>query len=427
MKVWPPQDQVFWYLKNKPDPACRASMTTDVVIIGGGMAGLSAAQAFQAKGKKVALLEQYYCGSGASGKSSGFITPNAELSFTDFSKRYNPEVAHMIWDFITSGVNHIRNNIQQYGFVCDYTELDTLMLANTPHAFKALEVEYHNLAQFGYKTALYDKEAVRAHIGSKNYYGGVGYEETFGINAYAYCQEMKRHLHSKGVMIYEETRVTEISNHTVITPHADIKADYIVVCTDRFMPKLGLLMQDVYHVQTFLMISEPLTDSQIRAIFPTKNLLVWDSELVYNYFRLTGNKRLILGGGSVLTTYASRAEHENRTMFKRLVQYFNAQFPGLDIQFTQCWPGLIGISKDIAPIAGRDKDKPYMFYIAASAGLPIAAALGRYSAENLLEGNTSLDPYFSPYRSFAIGGALQSIIGTKLSFAICNAMKKIIP
>src|SRR5579862_6580521 len=100
MNVWMPQDQVFWYLKRNAIPACHESVTADVAIIGGGMAGLAAAQAFQKKGKKVVLLEQYYCGSGATGKSSGFITPNAELSFTDFAKQYNPEIAHTIWDFI---------------------------------------------------------------------------------------------------------------------------------------------------------------------------------------------------------------------------------------------------------------------------------------------------------------------------------------
>jgi ribulose 1,5-bisphosphate synthetase/thiazole synthase len=82
--IWPPQDQVFWYLKRGAAKPCRENIQADVAIIGGGMAGLSAAQAFNKKGKKVVVLEQYYCGSGATGKSSGFVTPNAELSLTDF-------------------------------------------------------------------------------------------------------------------------------------------------------------------------------------------------------------------------------------------------------------------------------------------------------------------------------------------------------
>jgi gamma-glutamylputrescine oxidase len=427
MNVWMPQDQVFWYLKRNAIPACHESVTADVAIIGGGMAGLAAAQAFQKKGKKVVLLEQYYCGSGASGKSSGFITPNAELSFTDFSKHYNPRTAKHIWDFITSGVNDIRNNIAQHQFACDYAPQDTLMVANTMSALKSLEIEHHNLARAGYKTEFYTQDAVRNHIGSKDYVGAITYEETFGISGYLYCQELKNHLQKLGVMIFEETAVTAINDHVLTTAHAKITADYIVVCTDRFMPELGLLTQEVYHAQTFLMISEPLTDAQIHAIFPQKSHLVWDSEFVYNYFRMTSDKRLLLGGGSVLTTYASKPGHDSQAMFTKLTRYFDAKFPGSNIQFKQLWPGLIGLSKDIAPIAGRDKDRPFLYYVSAAAGLPIAAALGRYSAEHLIDGKTDLDDYFSPYRSFAIGGALQSILGTKLSFVLCNSMKKFAP
>jgi gamma-glutamylputrescine oxidase len=422
-----PQDQVRWYLESKIVPQCQENITTDVVIIGGGMAGLHAAQAWSKRGKKVVLLEQYYCGSGATGKSSGFITPNAELSFTDFSKKYTPAIAHTIWDFITSGVNDIRTNIQQYGFSCGYVPQDTLMVATTKRALKEFEIEHENLAKFGYKTAFYTKEEVGNYLNSPGYWGGMTYEETFGINAYQYCQDMKNYLQKNGVMIFEETPVVALEDQMVITPHARLTADYIVVCTDRFMPELGLLAQQVYHAQTFLMISEELSERQIREIFPRKNLLVWDSELVYNYLRITSDNRLLLGGGEVLTTYSSQATHDNERMFAKLTRYFATKFPGVTIQFTQMWPGLIGISKDIVPLAGPDKTKPFLYYVSAAAGLPIAAALGRYSAEHMLEGKADLDSYFSPYRPFRIRGALQSLLGTRLSFALCNGMEKVIP
>lgn len=425
--AWPPQDQVFWYLNRDATMPCHEDMMADVVIIGGGMAGLSAAQAWKKRGKKVVLLEQYYCGSGASGKSSGFITPNAELSFTDFSRRYTTDVAHAIWDFITSGVNDIRTNITQHNFACYYSPQDSLVLANSKHGLKELELEHKNLSHFGYNTAIYNADAVTNYIGSRTYVGGFGYADTFHIKAYAYCQEMKTYLRSQGVLIFEETPVTHIEQHLVRTAHATITADYIVVCTDRFAPELGLLKQDVYHAQTFVMASQQLTDAQVAAIFPNGKRLVWDTDLVYNYYCVTDDNRLLLGGGSVPLTYATYATHESNYMRKKLTHYFNARFAQLDIQFEYMWPGLIGLSKDIAPLAGPDKDNPCIYYIAASAGLPIAAALGRYSAERLLDGKKDLDAYFSPYRDVPISGIVQSILGTKLSFALCNILKKNIP
>jgi len=70
MNLWLPQDQVAWYLNRKFNSTCHQDLATEVAIIGGGMAGLAAAQAFHKKGKRVTVLEQYYCGAGATGKIS---------------------------------------------------------------------------------------------------------------------------------------------------------------------------------------------------------------------------------------------------------------------------------------------------------------------------------------------------------------------
>jgi gamma-glutamylputrescine oxidase len=175
------------------------------------------------------------------------------------------------------------------------------------------------------------------------------------------------------------------------------------------------------------MASQQLTDDQIHAIFPKEKLMVWDSELIYNYFRMTADSRLLLGGGDLWTTYASKETHGYDYIVKKLTNSFRKKFPHVDIQFEYVWPGLIGLSKDIAPMAGPDKDFKHIYYIAACAGLPIAAAFGKYSAQHLFEGRTDMDGYFNPYRSFPIGGRLQSVLGTKLSFALCNVLKQNIP
>ncbi len=268
---------------------------------------------------------------------------------------------------------------------------------------------------------------MQTQIGSKKYVGGVAYENTFGMNGYQYCQQMKIYLQSVGVLIFEETPVLAIDGHDVITAYAKIKGDYIVVSTDRFMPELGLLKQDVYHAQTFVMASQILSDQQIAQIFPDKKLMVWDTDFIYNYFRVTGDNRLLLGGGDFASSYAQQADHDYQPIVTKLVNYFNTKFPDITINFEYRWSGLMGISKDISPIAGIDKDKTYMFYISAACGLPIAASLGRYSAESLLDGRHDLDTYFSPYRKYPISGVLQSMLGNKLSFAFSNLIKKNIP
>ncbi len=424
-KIWPPQDEVFWYLKRGSISPLTQNITVDVAIVGGGMAGLMAAQSFHERGKKVALLEQYYCGSGASGKSSGFITPNAELSLTDFTQRFGEQTAKNIWELFTRGVEDIRKNIKDHKLQCDYAPQDTLMLANDQTSLSRLKIEHDNLVKCGFKSSFFDASALNKYMGTSAYYGAVCSHDTFGITSYAYCQEMKKVLMENGVAIFEETPVTEIDDHVLKTAHALVTADHIVVSADRFIPDLGLLKQEIYHVQTFLLISQVLSDKEIRTIFPEQNYMVWDSELIYTYFRVTGEQRLLLGGGSLLTSYAAHAQHENKAMMKKLTSYFYQRFPQLNLQFEQMWPGLIGISKDIAPLAGSDKNKPHIYYISACAGLPIAAALGRYSAEHILDNRTDLDHCFTPYRNYPVSGFAQTILGNKISFALSHLIKSL--
>jgi gamma-glutamylputrescine oxidase len=416
------QDQVFWYLKRSAANVLREDVHADVAIIGGGMAGLTAAQAFLKKGKKVILLEAFYCGAGASGKSSGFITPNGELGISDFTHLFGKQAACTIWKRITSGMQHIKDNIDQYALDCEYMKQDSLYVASKQRDVKRLMGEHTALQEFGYASRYMQKNELQAVLGAHGYYGGITYPDTFGINAYAYCQAMKDILIQQGVAICEETPVLAVHQQSIDTLHAKVTADRIVVCADRFMPTLSMLKQQIYHVQTFILMSQPLTDAQIQMIFPHNNYMVWDTELVYNYYRLHGN-RLLLGGGSVLNTYNTYETHNSRYMYNKLTRYFKKKFPQLTLQFEHIWPGLIGISKDIAPIMGADKENSSIYYIGAAAGLPVAASLALYAADHIVDGADDLKNYFSPYRAFPIGGVAQSLMGDKLSFAVSNVLK----
>lgn len=415
-----PQDQNFWYLKRDDVEPLRVNKETDVVVIGGGMAGLTAAHAFRQKGQKVILIEAFYCGAGASGKSSGFITPNGEISLSEFVARYGAEAAKTIWDAIEKkGLEHIRSTIEQYQIDCDYVEADSLEVASTEADVEIIRKEAENLAKSGYETNFIKKEDLSSMLGSKRFHAGVTYPKSFGINTYKYCQSLKDVLRTQGVEVYEETPALSIEEHKVTTLHATIRAKYIIVCADRFIPTLGKLTKDIYHAQNFLLISETLSQDVIKKIFPEKKYMVWDTDLIYQFFRMTRD-RLLIGGGSVLNVYNKNAAGHSDYMCNKLTHYIANTFPDLEIQFEHMWSGLIGVSKDIAPLTGRDQQMQSVYYIGAAAGLPFAAMLGNYSADHLLDSSDMLRDYFSPYRKFPISGVLQTVMGTKLSFAISN-------
>ncbi|MDP3778892.1 MAG: FAD-binding oxidoreductase [bacterium] len=419
---------VYWYSLKDPKPHEHFSgeLKTDIIVVGGGMAGLSCAQKLQSAGKSVVVIEKEFCGSGASGKTSGFITPDSEIELSSLLDTYGPEKAKHIWEFVISGLDSIRKNIELYNISCDLQKQDSLFIASNTSGFNHIKEEHEARTQLGYASTLFDGTTIKEIIGSKKYAGAVRYPDTFGMNSFLYCQAMKDILRKNSVAIYEQTPAKRIAGHEVFTPDGRITADHIIVCADRFIPDLGALKKEIYHVQTFLGITKPLSLGHVKKIFPNDAMMVWDTDLVYNYFRLTGDNRLLIGGGDLLYTYAHNVTNNTARFERRLTNYIKKKFPAITIELEFLWPGMLGVSKDLLPIIGPDKNNDCVFYVGAATGLPWAAALGQYAADHALNGRNEFDEDFSPDRHFVIGSRMQSLLSTPVTYALSHGIAEYI-
>ena len=126
------RDAVFWFDRKAPPlPALEGALDTDVVVVGGGMMGLMCARTLRARGQRVCLVEAETCGAGASGRSSGLITPDSELELRDLVRQFGPEEAPRLWDFALGGVKAIRQAIVEDQIDCDMQVQDALFVAAT--------------------------------------------------------------------------------------------------------------------------------------------------------------------------------------------------------------------------------------------------------------------------------------------------------
>ena len=417
--------EVYWYIKRQPNiKKLDHDTTADTVIVGGGMAGLTAARRLSEAGQKVVLLECSFCGGGASGKSSGFITPDSELQLADLQSKYGNEDAKKLRVFANSGVEEIRQNIEKHHIDCDYQYQDSLFVANTTHAYEEkVKSEHQARVELGYESQLYSEDDLPEILNSHKYVGGVRYGATYGINSYLYCQAMKEILEQEGVEIYENTPVAEIQNGLVKTGSHEIKTKNIIIATDHFMPKLKQEIPSVYHAQTFLAVSKPLSNDEIKKIFPDSPMMVWDSDLIYQYFRLVEGNRLLIGASNLIYTYQKKESNHFNFVITKMEKYLKNKFD-LDIEFEYSWPGLIGVAKDLVPIAGRDPVMKDVYFLSAATGLPWAAALGNYLAEKILNGRSDYDQFFTPYRKYPISHKLQFVLSKPVAFALSHGIIK---
>lgn len=415
------REEVYWYtqMEANASPHLREAVEADAVVVGGGISGLSAAQWLSEEaGLDVVLLESRFCGAGASGKSSGFITPDSELELSQLSTRFGDRDATLLWRAALCGCEQIRRNVEQYHIDCDFLEADSLYVANDARSFSTIREEHEAHERLGFRSELYAGEAVTRALGSREYAGAVRYGGTFGVNSFAYVQGLRIALEKQGVRVFENSPAVELAPSRVRTPLGSVRARHVLVCLDRYAPELRITEEDNYHVQTFLTVSESLAEDTLRAIFPDKAMLVWDTDLVYQYFRRTGDRRLLVGGGLLRNTYRRHKRHGTETV-EHLTAYIRRKFPALEgVRFTHYWPGMIGITKDLLPLAGQSPHEPSHYYAMCSAGLPWSTLAGQIAARGAVEGATEYDRFFSPARAFNDIEPLQPLLRKPLTWAL---------
>ncbi len=418
-----PSGEVFWFRGETPrGTALDRDLSVDAVVVGGGMAGLTCAQFLREGGLSVALLEKRFCGAGASGKSSGFITPASELELSELIANFGIGRGPELWAVAEAGVELIRSNIRAFGIACDYQVQDSLLVAVDHRGARHAADEHRARTTLGYTSTHYRKEDLPSVVGTTAFAGGVRYPGTFGIDSYRYCRALRDRLVERGVRVFEDTAVTEVRSGEVRAAGRKVSAGHVILCADRHIPDLSPLEDQIGRIQTFLAISKPLRDDQVRRVFPSAPVMAWDSKLTYNYFRLTGEQRLLVGGANLWHAYARRERHDPERNLRRLAEFVTRTFPGLAASWDHVWPGMVGVSKDFLPVAGTDAEDPSLTYIGAAAGLPWAAALGRHVGRSIATGRADAFPEFSPYRRAVRGSLLNHVLTRRGALALAHGV-----
>jgi glycine/D-amino acid oxidase-like deaminating enzyme len=351
-------------------PALEGTVKADVCVVGGGFSGISTALSLAEKGRKVVLLEANRIGWGASGRNGGQciagISGEAEIE-----RQLGEAGAKLVRDIRYRGHDIIKERIAKYAIDCDWKDGWMEAAARPKHMDKIRayyeervkdgEGEHHELVEPG---------EFRNVLDTGIYCGGIIDRRSGHLHPLNLCLGEARAAKSLGVAIHEDSRVLEMKGGAkpfARTARGRVEADSIVLGGDTSHQfERGRLWGLQFPTGSYIIATEPLSDNMARSINP-QDLAICDSNIVLDYFRLSGDRRMLFGGRC---NYSNRDPRDiTSTMKKRLDEIF-PQLAGTAVDYT--WAGRIGIVLNRVPAIGRLE--PNLYYMEGYCGHGVNAA-----------------------------------------------------
>ncbi len=375
---------VSWYessVEARPEyPTLDGSHSCDVLIIGGGFTGLSAAYHLAAKGLSVIVLEQARFGDGASGRNGGQLNTGQRGWVEDFESSLGFERTKFLFDMAEDAKSHLLGFAKSHAIDIDYMngQLDGI------HAKKYLkDYQAHPdaMARYGYPHISYmNAEETARSIGSQFYLGGLRDTGTGHIHPLKLLIGTAQVAAKAGAKLYENTKVTSLTTNggkvVAVTPTGTITASKALIAVNAYGGNLEpVSAAHVMPIGSFIGATEPLDPNS--TVIPGGES-VSDSRFVVRYFRKTKDHRLLFGGREI---YTASSPSEIESGVRKQVSEI---YPALaNIKFTHAWGGYVGITVPRAPFVREVMPNVTSIGGFSGHGVMMANYTGRLYAETL--------------------------------------------
>lgn len=379
----PSDDPLSYYRASsnpQPDhPSLQGDLEVDVCVVGAGYTGLSAAIDLAAAGYSVAVLEAKGVGYGASGRNGGQVCSGYSNSMERIEERVGKENARMAWQVVDEAVELVRSRVAEHKIDCDL-KWGYMHLAEKQRQADDLEHTAEEYTRYGHDDVrLLDKAAVREKIGSDSYIGGLWEKRAGHLHPLNYCLGLADAAVKAGARIFENTPV--LSVETAASPKAHtangtVSAKFMVLAGNAYLrDTVPFLYRRLMPVQSYILATEPLSDNMAKSLLPGDEAVA-DCNFIVNYFRLSGDKRMLFGGRASYSTL------QPNDLFAFMKPRMTQVFPQLaDARLDYCWGGYIGITVDRMPHFGRLGPSTYFAQGFSGHGLSLSGMSGRLMAE----------------------------------------------
>jgi gamma-glutamylputrescine oxidase len=353
----------------------QEEVVADVVVVGAGFAGLTAALELAERGFSVVVLEADRICSGASGRNGGQAIVGFASGQGPYEAQLGLPTAKWVWQMSLEAIELIDQRIAKHEIDCDRVH-GYLYVADRTSKAKALRRDMDELRKaYGFETEFLSGPELRKHIDSP-LYAASAYEKTSGhLHPLKYGLGLARVAQAAGVRIYEHSaalRLDRGEQPVVYTAQGRVRARFVVLAGNYTLAEYGPqlapnLASRIMPVGTYIIGTAPVDPAIAGQLIPS-NAAVCDNNFVLDYFRFSADHRLLFGGRVSYTTLTP--PRLQAVMQARLAQVF-PQLAVVPIDFV--WGGFVDISMNRALDFGRLPACPNVYYLQGFSGHGVAA------------------------------------------------------
>jgi glycine/D-amino acid oxidase-like deaminating enzyme len=329
-----------------PRPSLPGDLDVDVAIAGGGYTGLWTAYYLTqvAPHLSIAVLEAEYCGFGASGRNGGWASGLFPVSEAKLTRRYGASAAAAMHAALADAVDEVGRAAAAEGIDCDYAKGGTITLARTPA----------QLRRASSSPGFIDAAAASAICGASGVLGGVYSPHCAAIHPAKLVRGLASAVASRGVQIFERTRVRRISPGLVETSQGTVRAKTVVRALEGYTARLAGHRRALAPVYSLMIATEPLTAADWDRIGLRRRETFSDERHMIIYGQRTADDRLAFGGRGAPYHFGSRIEPDYDrvpAVFDSLRDTLTEMF-GIRPAIAYRWGGPLGIPRDWMPSVG---------------------------------------------------------------------------
>jgi glycine/D-amino acid oxidase-like deaminating enzyme len=320
-------------------PTLSGAISKDVIVVGGGMAGISCAYHLRSAGFDIAVLERDQVGGPATGASSGVLYYGSGLNYIPSVDFFGKEKADLMWNETASVIRQITDLAERYNIDCGLRKCGAIMVARSDAEIAEIEKEHEGMAALGLPTRLLSREDLKAIYPKVEFARGISYDAVGQIHPARFAAGLAR---ATGLEIYEETPAEEWHEDgervIVKTPGGTATCSNLVLATNT-EPCLSL--EESCDVESSVILASVPTNS-VKEVFPSEKI-IWTMDEKYDIIYPRGDRL-------ILELYALGDENE------RIAYYF----PGVDFKIDKNYGEVWTKPRDWVPIFGKAKGRIYV-------------------------------------------------------------------